>query len=125
MNCFHVVSEQVTPSEGLRTSSTGKGTLSSVNAVVSLEILGPGKAPGTLGAHGWLDARVCGDMLPEVVARREFGWAEITGVRPFTRVRSHMDENFGIDEEPLPAVWAAKRLLAAVSLKMSHQAFLL
>lgn len=126
MNSFHVVSEQVTPSEGLRTSSTGKGTLSSVNAVVPLEVLDPGKALGTPGAHRGLDGCVCGDMLPEVVMHREFGRAVITGVWLFTRVRFQMDEHFGIDEEPLDAVWAAKRLFAAtVSMKMSYQSLLL
>lgn len=72
MNGFIVVTEQVTPGECFRTDGTGKGTLSSVNAVVPLQILGPGKAAGTLGACRWFDARVRGDVLPEIVACREF-----------------------------------------------------
>lgn len=86
MNSFSVVSEQATSCERLRRSSTGERTLSRVHAVVPLEIFGPGKATGTLGAHRRLDARVLGYVLLKVVTCRELGRAVIAGVLMAVRV---------------------------------------
>lgn len=64
-------------------------------------------------------------MLLEAATCQEFSRTVVTGVLLYVLVRSDMGAHLGLEEEPLGAVRAAKKLLDVVCLEVSRQVLLL